>query len=231
MKVAVLYYARPAHRLPGAPDDAFEEYDSPDTIAAIAAALARIGVAPVPVVADQRLPWRLDEGRFDFVFNIAEGSGRRCREALPAAVCELLRVPFTGSDALTLAVTLDKAVARRVVSPDVAVARAVLVSPPAGARGYPVARLSGGWCVFFNEGCVLHRLGADEGDRTRYKPTVCALFPLDRLDGDRWYVRQRGYDGERWELACLDPRVSVTPAAESLREEMALAERVMEEEA
>jgi D-alanine-D-alanine ligase len=42
-------------------------------------------------------------------------------------VCELLGIPFTGSDALTLAVTLDKATARRVVSPDVPVAAGVLV--------------------------------------------------------------------------------------------------------
>jgi D-alanine-D-alanine ligase len=69
-----------------------------------------------PLVADARLPWQLEGGRFDLVFNIAEGRGRRCREAVPAAVCELLGVPFTGSDALTLAVTLDKAMARRVVS-------------------------------------------------------------------------------------------------------------------
>src|SRR5262245_62656517 len=100
MKVAILHNARPVQPLHGLPDDAFEEYDTPETIAAIAAALARIGVTPVPVPADERLPWNLDEGRFDFVFNVAEGAGRRCREALPAAVCELLGLPFTGSDAL-----------------------------------------------------------------------------------------------------------------------------------
>src|SRR5262249_37636654 len=60
----------------------------------------------------------------DFAFNIAEGEGRRCREAVPAAVCELLGIPYTFSDPLTLAATLDKSVARRIVSPDVPVARA-----------------------------------------------------------------------------------------------------------
>src|SRR5262249_22567649 len=58
---------------------------------------------------------------------MAEGQGRRCREAIPAAVCELLGLPFTGSDALTLGITLDKSVAKRVVSPEVPVARGVLV--------------------------------------------------------------------------------------------------------
>jgi D-alanine-D-alanine ligase len=87
----------------------------------------------VPV--DRRLPWRLDEGRYDFAFNIAEGAGRRCREAIPAAVCELLGVPITGSDALTLALTLDKALARRAVSPEVPVAPAVLLDGEDDGRG------------------------------------------------------------------------------------------------
>ena len=93
--------------------------------------------------ADRRLPWRLEEGRYDFAFNIAEGTGRRCRESVPAAVCELLGVPFTGSDSLTLALTLDKALARRAVSPEVPVAPAVLLdaeddTAALAALGYPV---------------------------------------------------------------------------------------------
>ena len=65
------------------------------------------------------------------MFNIAEGAGRRCREAVPAAICEFLGLPVPGSDALTLAATLDKAVARRIVSPEVPVARGVLVESSA----------------------------------------------------------------------------------------------------
>ena len=29
--------------------------------------------------------------------------------------------------------------------------------------GLPMMRVVGGWCVFFNQGCVLHKLGAAEG--------------------------------------------------------------------
>ncbi len=126
MRVAILFNPRPPHD-PGALDDAFEEYDEPETIAAIAKALAGIGVDPTPVTADAEFPSKLKHGRFDFVFNIAEGAGRRCREAVPAAICEFLGLPATGSDALTLAATLDKSVARRIVSPEVPVARGVLV--------------------------------------------------------------------------------------------------------
>src|ERR1039457_3101186 len=109
------------------PDDTFEEYDSQETIAAIAGALGGLGVEVEPVAADRLLPWRLEEGHYDFAFNIAEGQGRRCREAVPAAVCELMGLPFTGSDAVTLGVTLDKWLARRVVSPEVPVAGAALI--------------------------------------------------------------------------------------------------------
>jgi D-alanine-D-alanine ligase len=126
MRVAILHNPRPAS-CEDADDDAFEEYDGPQTIAAIAAALAAAGVEPVPLAADPGYPWRLNDGAFDLVFNIAEGTGGRCREAVPAAVCECLGLGYTGSDPLTLAVTLDKSVARRIVSPEVPVAPAVLV--------------------------------------------------------------------------------------------------------
>lgn len=96
--------------------------------------------------------------------------------------------------------------------------------------GQPVVRNAGGWCVFFNEGCVLHRAGAAEGAPFRYKPAVCALFPVQRDGRGRWYVRQKGYKGEKWDLACLDPQASAVPAAESLAGELALARRFTEVE-
>ncbi|MBL7649182.1 MAG: D-alanine--D-alanine ligase [Candidatus Hydrogenedentes bacterium] len=127
MKVAILHNPRPEVIPAGVPDDTYEEYDGQVTVQAIAGALKRLGLESEPVIADKTMVRRLEEGGFGFVFNIAEGSGRRCREAVPAAVCELLGIPYTGSDALTLAVTLDKATARRVVSPEVPVAAGALV--------------------------------------------------------------------------------------------------------
>jgi hypothetical protein len=91
--------------------------------------------------------------------------------------------------------------------------------------GLPMLRVVDGWCVFFNEGCVLHKVGAAEGDRHRYKPAPCALFPLARNDKDDWYVRQKGVEGEEWDLPCLAPPPEAPPAAESLREELELAAR------
>jgi D-alanine-D-alanine ligase len=130
MRVALLYNPKPDTVPPGTPDDAFEEYDRAATISAIARAIEALDISVEAVVADRQLAQRLGDGGFDMAFNIAEGTGRRCRAAVPAAVCELLGIPSTGSDALTLALTLDKAAARRMVSPDVPVARAVLVECP-----------------------------------------------------------------------------------------------------
>jgi D-alanine-D-alanine ligase len=139
MRIAILYNPRLPHDA-RVPDDASEEYDDPGTVAAIAQALAALGMEPVPVCADAEFPRRLAQGRFGLVFNIAEGAGRRCREAVPAAICEFLGLPFTGSDALTLALTLDKAMARRVVAPDVSVPPAVLVEGPDDEARLPLLR-------------------------------------------------------------------------------------------
>ena len=91
--------------------------------------------------------------------------------------------------------------------------------------GQRMARHTSGWCVFFNQGCVLHKVGAAEGDKFRYKPAVCALFPIQQDEHDRWYIRQKGYKSEKWDLFCLDPASTAVPASESLGEEIALARR------
>jgi hypothetical protein len=96
--------------------------------------------------------------------------------------------------------------------------------------GLPMLRVVKGWCVFFNRGCVLHKVGAAEGDKYRYKPAPCALFPLARKENGDWYVRQIGVEDEDWDVFCLNPAASNLPAAESLREEIALAARYTAEQ-
>ncbi len=93
------------------------------------------------------------------------------------------------------------------------------------AMGERMARVVRGWCVFYNQGCVLHRLGAQEGDAFRYKPFACAIFPLSRDRRGQWYVRQRGFKREKWDLFCLDPAASPAPALESLEREIEFASR------
>lgn len=86
--------------------------------------------------------------------------------------------------------------------------------------GQPMLRVVGGWCVFFNGGCVLHKVGLEEGDFAKYKPSQCVIFPLEPLPDGRWYVRQHGYEDEEWGLFCLNPMNSTRKAVESLAPEI-----------
>jgi Fe-S-cluster containining protein len=89
--------------------------------------------------------------------------------------------------------------------------------------GLPLVPVEGGWCVFFNEGCVLHKVGAMEGDAYKYKPIQCALFPLLEDDDGTWYVRQWEHKKEPWDIFCLNPKESSVKAVDSLQAEMKLA--------
>src|SRR5438552_16670689 len=98
------------------PDDLQEEFDSPVTIEAIASVLRNLGHDVVRLGDGRELLQRLLSDPPDFVFNFAEGHGvGRSREARVPAVLEMLGIPYTGSDPLTLAATLDKDCAKRLV--------------------------------------------------------------------------------------------------------------------
>jgi D-alanine-D-alanine ligase len=116
---------------PDLPDDFQEEFDSPATVEAIAQVLRELGHEVVLLGDGKELLERLLVDPPDFVFNFAEGQGiGRSREARVPAVLEMLDIPYTGSDPLTLAVTLDKDCAKRLVqSVGVAVPRGFLLYP------------------------------------------------------------------------------------------------------
>jgi D-alanine-D-alanine ligase len=96
-------------------DDTEAEYDAPETIEAIRDALGSYGHMVVPLEATPELPRQLMDARLDLVFNIAEGVSGRNREAAVPALCELMGIPYTGSDAATLSIALDKALSKRVL--------------------------------------------------------------------------------------------------------------------
>lgn len=134
MRVGIAFTLKPDAPLPvGAPDDAHEEFDSPATIAAIADALKSLGHTVVELGDGKPLVRELLEDPPDFVFNISEGEGvGRNREARVPAVCELLGIPYTGSDPLTLAAALDKDMTRRIVGEaGVTLPKGFVLNPPA----------------------------------------------------------------------------------------------------
>ncbi|HTR77265.1 MAG TPA: hypothetical protein VMH39_04120 [Gemmatimonadaceae bacterium] len=98
--------AAPARPLDG--DDRFAEWDSADTINAVAAALAHRGDV-VMLEATLDFPERLRAASPDIVFNIAEGLNGVNRESHVPAICEFYDIPYSGSDPFTLSLCLDKA--------------------------------------------------------------------------------------------------------------------------
>jgi D-alanine-D-alanine ligase len=115
VRVGLAYNIKPADHPPDLPADAFEEYDSEATVIHLCKALASLGHEVTRLGAGPGIIDALRECRPDIVFNIAEGEGGRCREAHVPALLEMLGIPYLGSDPLTLCVTLDKAVAKRLV--------------------------------------------------------------------------------------------------------------------
>ncbi|MDI7259897.1 MAG: ATP-grasp domain-containing protein [Thermodesulfobacteriota bacterium] len=97
------------------PIDSLEEFDSEETIDAIQNVLEKEGHEVVKLGGDTGLIDRLRTSSIDIVFNIAEGIGGRNRESHIPALLEFLNIPYTGSDPLTLSLTLDKAMAKKVV--------------------------------------------------------------------------------------------------------------------
>jgi D-alanine-D-alanine ligase len=95
--------------------DAFAEWDEPSTIDAVEQALRRFG-SVVRLEADALFPQKLALARPQIVFNMAEGLSGPNREAHVPAICEYLGVPYTGSDPLTLSLTLDKARAKEILA-------------------------------------------------------------------------------------------------------------------
>src|SRR5215207_4815764 len=111
------------------------EYDSADTVNAIAAALEAAGheVEKIEVSGPAtNLLERLEAIDPDIIFNTAEGDRGRMREAFYPALFEELGIPFTGSDAYTNAITLDKWLTKLMVQ------RAGIDTPRGAGLAFPV---------------------------------------------------------------------------------------------
>jgi len=102
--------ADPPSQPPGArPNDRYAEWDDIHTVKAVEQALAaRHQVTPVNADLDAFAILRGLRGQIDLVFNIAEGLHGASREGQLPALLDMLEIPYTGSDPLTLGLCLDK---------------------------------------------------------------------------------------------------------------------------
>ena len=95
--------------------DTYAEWDTIETITAVRDALAlRHSVTMIEADADAFESLR--RTRPAIVFNIAEGQYGVSREAQIPAILDMLNIPYTGSDALTLGICLDKSRAKEILS-------------------------------------------------------------------------------------------------------------------
>jgi len=116
MRIGVTYDLKSDYLAMGMSEEDAAEFDSEITIAAICGALAGLGHEPVRIGNVRRLAERLVAGeRWDAVFNFCEGLSGVAREAQAPALLEAFDVPYVFSDPLTLALSLDKAMCKRVV--------------------------------------------------------------------------------------------------------------------
>lgn len=100
----------------GASDDRYEEYDEIETIESLKKEIEKHGFEVVPLEQNGEFLKRLSEVKPDFVFNIAEGTGHsRSRESQVPCVLESLGIPYSGSDPLSLGITLDKYLTNRIL--------------------------------------------------------------------------------------------------------------------
>ncbi|MBC8450534.1 MAG: hypothetical protein H8D78_22600 [Chloroflexi bacterium] len=114
-RVALLYNLKANVPLDtGAPDDALAEYDSVETVQGLEDALRAGGHQVIPLEADETLLDTIRQAAPDICFNIAEGLRGDAREAQVPALLEMLGIPYTGSQVLAHALSLDKAATKRI---------------------------------------------------------------------------------------------------------------------
>jgi D-alanine-D-alanine ligase len=99
----------------GDPDDANAEFDHPSTVDVIADSIASLGYTVKKIGNVNNLLDNIHSLGVDIVFNISEGLIGRNRESQVPILLEVANVPFVGADGLTLGITLDKILTKKIL--------------------------------------------------------------------------------------------------------------------
>lgn len=119
IKVGITYDLKSNYTQPvDAPTDLLAEYDIESTVSNIKETIRSGGCEVIDIGSFKNLINFVHQGNghLDIVFNIAEGEFGRNREAQVPVLLEAFKVPYVGSDGLTMSLTLDKTMAKKVVS-------------------------------------------------------------------------------------------------------------------
>lgn len=116
MLIGLTYDLRNDYLASGYGEEETAEFDRPETIEAIAAALQELGHRTERIGNGRQLLKLLACGRrWDLVFNIAEGLHGISREAQVPTLLDLYEIPYTFSDPLVLCLALHKGLTKVVV--------------------------------------------------------------------------------------------------------------------
>ena len=99
----------------GMPADQWDDLDSEKTATALVEAIRAGGHDCEFLEGDVTLVDTVRKFKPEICFNICEGHFGDAREAQVPAILENLRIPYTGSKVLTLALALDKAMTKRIL--------------------------------------------------------------------------------------------------------------------
>ncbi len=100
----------------GMPVDQWDDLDSEKTVTALVEAIESGGYTAEFLEGDLSLVDSLPKFKPDICFNICESHFGDAREAQVPALLEMMRIPYTGSKVLTLALALDKPMTKRVLT-------------------------------------------------------------------------------------------------------------------
>ncbi|MBI5587738.1 MAG: D-alanine--D-alanine ligase [Deltaproteobacteria bacterium] len=117
MKIALTYnLKKEVQKTEGLPEDFYAECDDIETVEAVRDALLERHSDVAMIEADEDAFEKLRRLKPELVFNMAEGVWGESRESHLPAMMEMLRIPYTGSAPLTLALCLNKARAKEILA-------------------------------------------------------------------------------------------------------------------
>lgn len=96
--------------------DKYAEWDDEETISAVETAIKKSGHEVILIEADQDAYNKLKDIHPDIVFNMAEGFGGASRESHIPSILEMLGIPYTASDPVTIGNCHDKARCKEILS-------------------------------------------------------------------------------------------------------------------